>query len=54
MVASQLNKLRLTNPNAFNLLLSAYEMAGEPAMAVLSTMQAALPFGRERGTIGLR
>ncbi|KKK71476.1 hypothetical protein LCGC14_2913520, partial [marine sediment metagenome] len=54
MVASQLNKLRLTNPNAFNLLLSAYEMAGEPGMSVLSTMQAALPTGRERGIIGMR
>ncbi|KKL04056.1 hypothetical protein LCGC14_2619890, partial [marine sediment metagenome] len=54
MVASQLNKLLLTNPNAFNLLLSAYDAAGEPAMSVLSTMQAALPTGRERGIIGMR
>ncbi|KKN28639.1 hypothetical protein LCGC14_0852120 [marine sediment metagenome] len=54
MVASEMNKLRLTNPGAFNLLLSAYESAGVPAMSVLSTVQAALPFGAERGTIGLR
>ena len=53
-VAEQLNRLRLTNPTAFNLLLSAYESADVPAMAVLSTMQQALPFGAERGTIGLR
>ncbi|KKL60619.1 hypothetical protein LCGC14_2203520, partial [marine sediment metagenome] len=52
-VASQLNKLRLTNPTAFNLLLSAYTSAGVPAMAVLSGIQSALPFGSERTSIGL-
>ena len=52
-VAEQLNRLRLTNPTAFNLLLSAYESADVPAMAVLSTMQQALPFGRQRGLTGL-
>ena len=52
-VASQLNKLRLTNPAAFNLLLSAYTSAGVPAMAVLSGIQSALPFGQARGNIGL-
>lgn len=53
-VASQLNRLRLTNPTAFNLLLSAYQAAGVPAEAVLSGVQASLPFGQARGNIGLR
>jgi hypothetical protein len=53
MVASQMNRLRLTNPTAFNLLLSAYEAAGVPATAVLSGVQAALPFGQARTNIGL-
>jgi hypothetical protein len=54
MVASELNQLRVTNPNAFNLLLNAYELAGQPASSVLSTIQAALPFGQARGAVGLR
>ncbi len=53
MVASQMNKLRLTNPFAFNLLLSAYESAGVPGTAVLGSIQASLPFGAERTNIGL-
>lgn len=53
-VASELNRLRLTNPTAFNLLLSAYESAGVPATAVLSGVEASLPFGQTRTTIGLR
>ncbi len=52
-VADQLNKLRLTDPFTFNLLLSAYEAAGVPGVAVLGTIQQALPFGQARGTIGL-
>ncbi len=52
-VASQLNKLRLTAPFKFNLLLSAYRAAGVPVEAVLGSIQASLPFGQERGTIGL-
>jgi hypothetical protein len=54
MVASEMNRLRLTNPGAFNLLLSAYESAGMPAMSVLSTIQQALPFGQARSAVGLR
>ena len=53
-VARQMNKLRLTNPFAFNLLLSAYEAAGVPATAALGSIQAALPFGQERTLTGLR
>ncbi len=53
-VASQMNRLRLTNPTAFNLLLSAYEAAGVPAGAVLGGIQASLPFGQERTSTGLR
>ena len=53
MVASQLNQLRVTNPTMFNLMLSAYEAAGQPATSVLSTIQSALPFGQARGNIGL-
>ncbi|KKN75292.1 hypothetical protein LCGC14_0382910, partial [marine sediment metagenome] len=52
-VASQLNKLRLTDPFTFNLLLSAYESAGVPAVDVLATVQQALPFGQARTNIGL-
>ena len=52
-VATELNRLRLVNPTAFNLLLSAYSAAGVPAAAVLSTVQQSLIFGQERGTIGL-
>jgi hypothetical protein len=52
-VARQMNKLRLTSPFAFNLLLSAYEAAGVPATAVLGSVQAALPFGQERTLTGL-
>ena len=52
--AEQLNRLRLTKPFLFNLMLSAYKTAGVPPAAVMSTMQQALPFGQERGTIGLR
>lgn len=54
MVARQMNRLRLTDPFKFNLLLSAYKSAGVPATAVLSGVQSALPFGQERGSIGLR
>jgi hypothetical protein len=54
MVAEQLNKLRLTNPSLFNLMLSAYTTAGVPAEAVMGSMQQALVFGQERGNIGLR
>ncbi len=53
-VASELNQLRVTNPTAFNLLLNAYELAGQPASSVLSTIQAALPFGQARSAVGLR
>ena len=53
-VAREMNQLRVTNPTAFNLLLNAYELAGQPASSVLSTIQAALPFGAERGAVGLR
>ena len=52
-VARQMNRLRLTNPTMFNLLLSAYEAADVPAASVLSAVQAALPFGQARGNIGL-
>ncbi len=54
MVASQMNRLRVTNPGAFNLLLSAYDAAGVPGLSVLSTIQQALPFGQARTNIGLR
>jgi hypothetical protein len=53
-VAEQLNRLRLTNPTLFNLMLSAYKTAGVPPAAVMSTMQQALPFGQQRETVGLR
>ncbi len=53
-IASQLNKLRLTDPFIFNLLLSAYESAGVPGVDVLATVQASLPFGQERTLTGLR
>ena len=53
-VAREMNQLRVTNPTAFNLLLNAYELAGQPASSVLSTIQAALPFGQARGAVGLR
>ena len=52
-IASQLNKLRLTDPFTFNMLLSAYESAGVPAVDVLATVQQALPFGQARTNIGL-
>ena len=52
-IASQLNKLRLTNPSLFNMLLSAYESAGVSATSVLGTIQQALPFGQARTNIGL-
>jgi hypothetical protein len=53
-VAEQLNRLRLTNPTLFNLMLSAYKSAGQPVESVLSSIQQSLPFGQQRGTIGLR
>ncbi len=61
-VASELNRLRLTEPATFNVLLNAYENAvtgsgqnaGFSAMNVLAIMQAALPFGQERTLTGLR
>ncbi len=61
-VASELNRLRLTDPATFNLMLNAYENAvtgsgqnaGFSAMNVLAIMQAALPFGQERTLTGLR
>jgi hypothetical protein len=61
VVASQLNRLRLTDPATFNLLLNAYESAVTPAgnsagfgaQSVLATIQAALPFGQARTNIGL-
>lgn len=53
-VAEQMNRLRLTNPGAFNLLLSAYEAAGVPATGVLGSIQSSLAFGGERGAVGLR
>lgn len=61
-VASQLNRLRLTDPATFNLLLNAYETAVTPAgnsagfgaANVLATIQASLPFGQERTLTGLR
>ena len=53
-VAEELNRLRLTNPTRFNLLLSAYTTAGVPAAAVLSSIGASLSFGSERGAVGLR
>ncbi len=52
-IASQLNKLRLTDPFTFNLLLSAYQSAGVPAVDVLATVQQALSFGQARQNIGL-
>jgi len=52
-VAEELNRLRLTNPTRFNLLLSAYTTAGVPAAAVLSSIGASLSFGSERGAVGL-
>ncbi len=54
MVAEQLNKLRLTKPFAFNLILSAYKSAGVSVEAVLGGVQGSLSFGAERGAIGLR
>lgn len=53
-VATELNRLRLTNPQTFNLLLSAYTTAGVPAASVLSAIQASLPFGSAGGPVGLR
>ena len=53
-VAEEMNRLRLTNPTAFNLLLSAYDAAGVPAAAVLGGIQSSLSFGAERGAVGLR
>ena len=55
MVLSELNKLRLTNPTAFNLLLNAYQnsTAEIPPAAILNTMQQGLPFGTARGPVGL-
>ncbi|KKL11483.1 hypothetical protein LCGC14_2545370, partial [marine sediment metagenome] len=53
-VAEQLNRLRVTNPTAFNLLLSAYTTAGVPVAAVLSSIGSSLSFGSERGAVGLR
>lgn len=52
-VPSELNRLRLTNPTGFNLMLSAYESAGVPGNAVLNIMQQSLPFGQARGVVGL-
>ena len=53
-VAAELNQLAVTNPQAFNLLLSAYDAAGVPAQAVISSIQSSLSFGAERGAVGLR
>ena len=53
-VAEQMNRLRVTNPTAFNLLLNAYDAAGVPAASVLGTIQSSLSFGAERGAVGLR
>lgn len=53
-VATELNRLRLTNPFAFNLMLSAYRSAGQPVEAVLGSIQQSLIFGQERGIVGLR
>ena len=56
LVARQLNKLRLTDPFKFNLLLSAYKnsTAQIPPEAVLASIQSSLPFGAERSAVGLR